>query len=87
MRQVMSLHRECCDYVEAAFINGSWSLPWEGSVCLNVWAGESIRCLWLRMCFSGRDLAFELVNKAKLTLTNVGGIIYSGEAQTEQKEA
>lgn len=39
------------------------------------------------MCIAGRDLAFERVDNAELTLTSVGGIILSGEDQTEQMEA
>lgn len=45
------------------------------------------RCLKLRMCSFGSDLAFEPADIAKLALTNLGGIIYSEEAQTEQKKA
>lgn len=40
------------DYVEAAFINGSWSWPWERTASASgVWAGESIR-----LCHDARGL-------------------------------
>lgn len=74
---VTSLQAWCCNYVEAAFINGSWSWP-PGEQCLpeclgwRIHQGPAMTPVAENACFWKR-LAFGLVDGAKIILTKVGG--------------